>query len=715
MIHRARTCRVVVMLNYHSLKIDRGRGQRELVQILTDLFGSADQLLESKASILLGISCVPKNVDGRRVDFKDVRSEVMSGCTGMGDGMAQCLKVLSEEDRLFVLHPADAGNSSWSLREEIVKRIQNLELLTEPGEIFRTVLTVEDERSLRELVSEMAARVTVELGDKEYPAVARGMAQMEGLLLIDNIVVERLVGDVKGRVNTFIDSLHHRGVCDMVSDKFDEALAVANELNVMGEALAEVSGIKNAAECAKELRGLVEQTRKQRDELAAAMKEVDALGKDKAALDTKLELMEQERAKQERDKATMLEKQEALVEAHQAEQQALEARSAEEMERLKVKLETASNEEKKVLQKQIETIEAETKAKLASAEEKQRVAVAQSEGVIDKLNEQLQERERAEREAKEELEAMKRKEADAVLLAAIKEADFVSLTTAIEQAKKVKGVDTAKAEAVLALLTALKVAADKKDAGLLASAIEAAIAGGLNAENEQELLDVIAALKAASDNKKDAGLLASAIRAAKAKDVNTVAEQQLLDVLEALKAAVNKKDADLLASAIAQAKEDGVDTETEQQVLEVVKALRSAFVSADISKLETAINTARLLEVTVTDEAALLRDLVALKSAVSERSLSKLRSAIPNVDDRGIDTKEEKKLLQGLEAQEVERERERKSKCSKCSHKFCGSKFTHTDPGNPNPCNSSDNWPASTSRRKCGDWSGAWCCRCDRD
>ena len=82
---------------------------------------------------------------------------------------------------------------------------------------------------------------------------------------------------------------------------------------------------------------------------------------------------------------------------------------------------------------------------------------------------------------------------------------------------------------------------------------------------------------------------------------------------------------------------------------------------------------------------------------------------------RRAPTKEEKKLLQGLEAQEVERERERKSKCSKCSHKFCGSKFTHTDPGNPNPCNSSDNWPASTSRRKCGDWSGAWCCRCDRD
>ena len=39
--------------------------------------------------------------------------------------------------------------------------------------------------------------------------------------------------------------------------------------------------------------------------------------------------MEQERKKQERDKATMLEEQQELVEAHQAEQQALEARSAE--------------------------------------------------------------------------------------------------------------------------------------------------------------------------------------------------------------------------------------------------------------------------------------------------------------------------------------------------------------------------------------------------
>ena len=54
MIHRARSVRVVVLLNYSSLKADRGRGVRDLTNILTDLFGRADHLLSNAPSILLG-------------------------------------------------------------------------------------------------------------------------------------------------------------------------------------------------------------------------------------------------------------------------------------------------------------------------------------------------------------------------------------------------------------------------------------------------------------------------------------------------------------------------------------------------------------------------------------------------------------------------------------------------------------------------------------
>ena len=72
MIHRARSVRVVVLLNYSSLKADRGRGVRDLTNILTDLFGRADNLLNNAPSILLGVSQLPKTYDGDVVELRSV-------------------------------------------------------------------------------------------------------------------------------------------------------------------------------------------------------------------------------------------------------------------------------------------------------------------------------------------------------------------------------------------------------------------------------------------------------------------------------------------------------------------------------------------------------------------------------------------------------------------------------------------------------------------
>ena len=72
MIHRARSVRVVVLLNYSSLKADRGRGVRDLTNILTDLFGRADHLLSNSPSILLGVSQVYKTIDNEAVELRCV-------------------------------------------------------------------------------------------------------------------------------------------------------------------------------------------------------------------------------------------------------------------------------------------------------------------------------------------------------------------------------------------------------------------------------------------------------------------------------------------------------------------------------------------------------------------------------------------------------------------------------------------------------------------
>lgn len=243
MIHCASSVRVVVLLNHASLMADRGRGIRDLAKILTDLFGDSNQLLHNARSIRLGISHVPKvDGDGEAIELEHIR-DMMSDTAGMSDEMVQCMAEL--RDRIFVYHPSDNGNSTWLTREQIIESISELESITDPVSIFRTVLTVEDEKvrgaegvcaaarlqalykpylspalirpatpthlisprpaplqNLRDIVSGLGSRVAEAMHGQRYLDAAAGLKQMDQLTVIDNVVVERLLEDVKRQVMT---------------------------------------------------------------------------------------------------------------------------------------------------------------------------------------------------------------------------------------------------------------------------------------------------------------------------------------------------------------------------------------------------------------------------------------------------------------------------------------------------------------------------------
>ena len=63
-VHAASRVVVTVLINYHSLKADRGRGIGEMLKILADLFGSTEQLHENLASVIVGISQAPFSENG---------------------------------------------------------------------------------------------------------------------------------------------------------------------------------------------------------------------------------------------------------------------------------------------------------------------------------------------------------------------------------------------------------------------------------------------------------------------------------------------------------------------------------------------------------------------------------------------------------------------------------------------------------------------------
>ena len=72
-LHMTASVKIIILINYHSLEADRGRGQRELVAILRDLFGSTENIKRCAPSILLGVSQVmlsQRDVDGDDEDIE---------------------------------------------------------------------------------------------------------------------------------------------------------------------------------------------------------------------------------------------------------------------------------------------------------------------------------------------------------------------------------------------------------------------------------------------------------------------------------------------------------------------------------------------------------------------------------------------------------------------------------------------------------------------
>ena len=140
-IHAARSVRVVVLLDYHSLFAARGTGIMQLTKILTDLFGRAEQLVSCAPSILLGVSRCPRvDGDADEIELDDIK-QLMSDRSNMTETMAACVAALTKS--LFLYHPADNGNESWSTREEIIARLHSMETVKDASAIFRTVLTIE--------------------------------------------------------------------------------------------------------------------------------------------------------------------------------------------------------------------------------------------------------------------------------------------------------------------------------------------------------------------------------------------------------------------------------------------------------------------------------------------------------------------------------------------------------------------------------------------
>ena len=117
----------MIIINYYSLKADRGRGQRELLRILSDMFGTAQVMMEHMKSVILGVTQVSPAVvddDGeiQQVELGDIVQEFLASGSTKGSTLSNFIEILAEH--IFLYDPLNRDvHTSWSSREQLIDRL----------------------------------------------------------------------------------------------------------------------------------------------------------------------------------------------------------------------------------------------------------------------------------------------------------------------------------------------------------------------------------------------------------------------------------------------------------------------------------------------------------------------------------------------------------------------------------------------------------------
>ena len=200
-VARAASVRVVVIINYYSLLADRGKGVKDLLTILSGLFGTGEEVIQHSRSVLLAISQAPVShaETGAPLGLGDHREKLLDP-SGLDDDARRLLGTLGENVGIF--HLLGRGDATWLTRDAIIERIKRLAPITAPASLFQTAIDEADKESLRMLVAGLAEQVRQTMHAGDYHAAADLVNDLFELRLVDTGFVAAIVHD---GVNALMD------------------------------------------------------------------------------------------------------------------------------------------------------------------------------------------------------------------------------------------------------------------------------------------------------------------------------------------------------------------------------------------------------------------------------------------------------------------------------------------------------------------------------
>jgi hypothetical protein len=234
---RANSIKIIMLINYYSLGADRARGLSDMIKISCDLFGSKENLIKYKDSILLGVTQVPlaeaqdEDEDNNQESLDNLKDFIAD--TGLEDPFEkQTLPLLAQ--RLFIYDPLDNLSLKYKgalKRDEILDQIDSMKVINEPAKIFKTVLTVEDEKGLIKISDEIKDKIEHIFEQKnltlqDFKKVANYLDSLYKLEVIDHTHVTKLVSSTRNTItNQFRKMMHEfeRAYFDTSSSLFQQS------------------------------------------------------------------------------------------------------------------------------------------------------------------------------------------------------------------------------------------------------------------------------------------------------------------------------------------------------------------------------------------------------------------------------------------------------------------------------------------------------------
>lgn len=234
---KAKTIKIIVLINYHSLLADRARGLSELMQICFQLFGSRENLIKYKESILVGIAQIPLGFEKKELQLlKDYIAD-----TPLADPLEkQCWQALSE--RVFVYDPVDPElleySGAWN-REFVLQQINLLKQIEVTAHIFKTVLTPEDQTGLMSVCEGIQTKMALifeqeDITEEDYK---RAASYQEKLNQLEVIAHPRVMALIDGTRKVITDHFMQRVL------QFDR-LCSEESLQSFGQAQRLISAIQ---------------------------------------------------------------------------------------------------------------------------------------------------------------------------------------------------------------------------------------------------------------------------------------------------------------------------------------------------------------------------------------------------------------------------------------------------------------------------------------